>query len=613
MLGIEITQQALFSGVVYGLIYAVFAAGFVLVYRCTGVLNFAQGEIGAFGVALFVALPRAVRRPVLVRVPLRGRRDRDHRHGDRAGRRTAPVRQPAARAADRDGRRRATAAVPRASCLPDIETSGGSFPFPFTGQWHPTGSIVVLPREILVLIDRAARDHRPRAVHDPDVVRAGGAGVGVELRHCARLRDQRAAHLDDRVDDRGRVRGRDRHPGRAPPRPRAGQRRRGGRGRDRPVAAVARARRRPHRPHAVVADDDRRRHRGRRVRAGRARRTSTIADQNVVDLYLFIAALVLVMFVVRNRRDDAGWSLSAQSKPIPERLRTLWYVRHLPRSASRSCSGSCSCCRCSSRNGRRSSSGPTSSSSRSSRMSIMPLAGWAGQLSLGQSAFVGLGALDDGRAPVGSRHPRAVRPLGHELPDGLVPGACSVRSASASSAALDHRHPRVARARTLPRRHHARLRGHVLELAVRTTRVHRQRVRHEHAAHRPAGHRRRRLLQPAQPVLPVPRRAHRHDARRLAAAPHGDRPLDDRRARQRGHGGRVDGGAEPDQDHVVRAVGRHRRARRHAAHHRARDGDPDAGVHARAIDTCRRDRGDRRPRFDRGSGDRRARTSAACR
>ena len=56
MLGIEITQQALFSGVVYGLVYAVFAAGFVLVYRSTGVLNFAQGEIGAFGVALFVLI-----------------------------------------------------------------------------------------------------------------------------------------------------------------------------------------------------------------------------------------------------------------------------------------------------------------------------------------------------------------------------------------------------------------------------------------------------------------------------------------------------------------------------------------------------------------------------
>src|SRR5688500_20313169 len=52
-MGIEITQQALFYGAVSGLIYAILAAGFVLVYRSTGVLNFAQGEIGAFGVAIF--------------------------------------------------------------------------------------------------------------------------------------------------------------------------------------------------------------------------------------------------------------------------------------------------------------------------------------------------------------------------------------------------------------------------------------------------------------------------------------------------------------------------------------------------------------------------------
>ena len=52
MLGIEITQQALFYGAISGLTYAVLAAGFVLVYRSTGVLNFAQGEIGAFGVAV---------------------------------------------------------------------------------------------------------------------------------------------------------------------------------------------------------------------------------------------------------------------------------------------------------------------------------------------------------------------------------------------------------------------------------------------------------------------------------------------------------------------------------------------------------------------------------
>ena len=54
--GIEIASQAIVSGLVSGLIYAAFAAGFVLIYRSTGVLNFAQGEQGAFGLALFVLL-----------------------------------------------------------------------------------------------------------------------------------------------------------------------------------------------------------------------------------------------------------------------------------------------------------------------------------------------------------------------------------------------------------------------------------------------------------------------------------------------------------------------------------------------------------------------------
>src|SRR3954469_4128607 len=39
-------------GVVPGLTYAVLAAGLVLVYRATRVINFAHGEIGAFGAAV---------------------------------------------------------------------------------------------------------------------------------------------------------------------------------------------------------------------------------------------------------------------------------------------------------------------------------------------------------------------------------------------------------------------------------------------------------------------------------------------------------------------------------------------------------------------------------
>ena len=39
LLGIEISQQALLIGIVTGLAYSAFAAGFVLIYRSTGVLH----------------------------------------------------------------------------------------------------------------------------------------------------------------------------------------------------------------------------------------------------------------------------------------------------------------------------------------------------------------------------------------------------------------------------------------------------------------------------------------------------------------------------------------------------------------------------------------------
>ena len=81
MLGVEITQQTIFSGVVAGLTYAVFAAGFVLVYRCTGVLNFAQGEIGAFGVALLALLVVNYNVPYWLAFAFADRRERGHRHG----------------------------------------------------------------------------------------------------------------------------------------------------------------------------------------------------------------------------------------------------------------------------------------------------------------------------------------------------------------------------------------------------------------------------------------------------------------------------------------------------------------------------------------------------
>jgi ABC-type branched-subunit amino acid transport system ATPase component/ABC-type branched-subunit amino acid transport system permease subunit len=54
--GWDVTWQLLFTGAVTGLGYAVLAAGIVLVYRATGVINFAQAEIGVLGAVAFAVL-----------------------------------------------------------------------------------------------------------------------------------------------------------------------------------------------------------------------------------------------------------------------------------------------------------------------------------------------------------------------------------------------------------------------------------------------------------------------------------------------------------------------------------------------------------------------------
>ncbi len=54
--GWSITGQALLGGTVVGLGYAVIAAGLVLIYRSSGIVNVAQASMGAFGVNIFILL-----------------------------------------------------------------------------------------------------------------------------------------------------------------------------------------------------------------------------------------------------------------------------------------------------------------------------------------------------------------------------------------------------------------------------------------------------------------------------------------------------------------------------------------------------------------------------
>jgi len=53
---VTLSIEIVVIGALTGLTYAILAAGLVLIYRATRVINFAHGEIGAFGATLLAKL-----------------------------------------------------------------------------------------------------------------------------------------------------------------------------------------------------------------------------------------------------------------------------------------------------------------------------------------------------------------------------------------------------------------------------------------------------------------------------------------------------------------------------------------------------------------------------
>lgn len=69
-LGLVITPELLIVGSLLGLTYGVLAAGLILVYRSSGIVNFAHGQVGAFGAAVLAKLVLDDHLPYLVALPL---------------------------------------------------------------------------------------------------------------------------------------------------------------------------------------------------------------------------------------------------------------------------------------------------------------------------------------------------------------------------------------------------------------------------------------------------------------------------------------------------------------------------------------------------------------
>ena len=69
-LGLLISEQIVFNGVVLGMVYALLALGVVLIFRASGVINFAQGPFGAFGASVLAVLYVNEGIPFYLTIPL---------------------------------------------------------------------------------------------------------------------------------------------------------------------------------------------------------------------------------------------------------------------------------------------------------------------------------------------------------------------------------------------------------------------------------------------------------------------------------------------------------------------------------------------------------------
>jgi branched-subunit amino acid ABC-type transport system permease component len=68
--GWDISAQYVFRGFIEGLTYGMVALGLVLIYKASGVVNFAQGQFGAFGALLMTILSFNYGIPIGVGLPL---------------------------------------------------------------------------------------------------------------------------------------------------------------------------------------------------------------------------------------------------------------------------------------------------------------------------------------------------------------------------------------------------------------------------------------------------------------------------------------------------------------------------------------------------------------
>lgn len=381
----EITQQDVLLGVVQGLVYAAIAAGFVLIYRSSGILNFAHAELGSFCAALFVVLNVLYSIPwwfafaltIAAGIAIAGLIELVFiRRLFESPRLVLLI---------------ATIGISQLLIvfkinLPEVSASG-PIPLPFDALWRPTDHlriqdihllvIIVVPAVILLLALFLTLTPLGKAVRasasNPDSARTFGISVrrtsttvwaisgglaaitGLLYAVLSNINSARAGteSLSPQLLLRVLI-----------------------------VALIARMR---SLPMTIVG--------GLSVGLFEKFVQGNTTDRAIVDMFFFIAVLVAVIFMSRRARVQEKWSLSPRIKAIPSRLADIWIIRKLPHIGFVCMFALLSIIPLFSR---------TASSTflwtnvvifAISAMSLTVLIGWTGQLSLAQFAFVGLGGL----------------------------------------------------------------------------------------------------------------------------------------------------------------------------------------------------------------------------
>jgi ABC-type branched-subunit amino acid transport system ATPase component/ABC-type branched-subunit amino acid transport system permease subunit len=388
----QVTWQTFVTGICFGLIYAALGSGIVLLYRSTGVINFAQAEMGAFSAALmgllvlnykvpyWLAFLAAIASGALVGIVVESTVVRRLFTAPRIVLFIATL---------------GVGVLLRLAVtqLPQIKGSGFPLPFKLAKAWHIAKSFDIRERELTVIVlvpiviillglllskTRLGLAMRSSA-DNPDTARLYGVSAKRTSSVVWALSGGFAAlSAILTIPMRGLS---------------ASQLVLGTEGFSTDillmsllVALLARLRSIPLTIGAgiVVGVCE------QLVRKAAGRNTG------LIGLVVFLAVLGVVLFLGRGSGsgvEEGGWTLSGRISPIPQYLKSLWWVRHLNHFGMAAIFGAAAIV-------------PLFVHTPSKlllltrififamvALSVSLLTGWAGQLSLGQMAFAGLGGL----------------------------------------------------------------------------------------------------------------------------------------------------------------------------------------------------------------------------